>query len=362
MPPPLILLLFHAPMVLVVGLALRFLVRRGPWSLFGATVLVFAAIPVFALPATALDDSPGSLPTFEFLGFLAHGIFLEGLVFLVVAAWMGRHRSPRVARLASFAALLLIAAGTWGFGVEPTALEVNYTTIESAKIREPVRIAVLADIQTDRIGEYERRALLAALEPKPDLILFPGDYLHVLDIAKDFDGLAGRLRALFLEVPMSAPLGAFAVRGNTEPEGWEVIFADTGVEVFLETETRQLGELALTGLACKDSFSDELTVAGAPGFHIVMGHAPNFALGSIDADLMIAGHTHGGQVQLPGLGPLLTMSKVPRDWASGRTDLDDGRVLVVSKGIGLERGYAPRVRFLCPPEIVIIDLKPTREP
>ena len=79
---------------------------------------------------------------------------------------------------------------------------------------------------------------------------------------------------------------------------------------------------------------------------------------SPDADLILAGHTHGGQVRLPLLGPLLTLSQVPRSWAAGRTELPGGGTLIVSRGVGMERHDAPRLRFLCRPELVVLDLIP----
>jgi len=92
-----------------------------------------------------------------------------------------------------------------------------------------------------------------------------------------------------------------------------------------------------------------------------VGHSPDFALGDVRANLLLAGHTHGGQVQLPFIGPLLTVSRVPRRWASGVTHLaDDNKALIVSNGVGMERRHAPRIRFLCPPEVIIIELVPTR--
>jgi predicted MPP superfamily phosphohydrolase len=91
---------------------------------------------------------------------------------------------------------------------------------------------------------------------------------------------------------------------------------------------------------------------------VVLGHSPNFALAPIDADLLIAGHTHGGQFCLPLIGPLMTNAEVPRRWASGATKLPGGATLVVSRGVGMERGAAPRLRFLCRPELAIIDLTP----
>ncbi|MBI2900549.1 MAG: hypothetical protein HYY17_10205 [Planctomycetes bacterium] len=52
------------------------------------------------------------------------------------------------------------------------------------------------------------------------------------------------------------------------------------------------------------------------------------------------------------------LSAVPRAWAAGTTDLGGGRTLVVSRGIGHERADAPRLRFLCGPEIVIVAIGP----
>jgi predicted MPP superfamily phosphohydrolase len=90
----------------------------------------------------------------------------------------------------------------------------------------------------------------------------------------------------------------------------------------------------------------------------LVGHAPDDALGMHRADLLLAGHTHGGQVRLPLLGPPITFSRVPRSWASGVSHLPTGATLVMSRGIGVERGNAPPLRFLCRPEIVVIDLVP----
>ena len=74
--------------------------------------------------------------------------------------------------------------------------------------------------------------------------------------------------------------------------------------------------------------------------------------------MLLAGHTHGGQVRFPLVGALVTNARVPRSWAAGLTELPGGNRLLVSRGIGMECGYAPRIRFLCRPELVVIDLGP----
>ncbi len=119
-----------------------------------------------------------------------------------------------------------------------------------------------------------------------------------------------------------------------------------------------LGPLQLTLLDPEDARSDAPPVPRVEGFHVVLGHAPDFALAAPPADLLLAGHIHGGQVRIPGWGPLLTLSRVPRSWATGRTELPQGGTLVVSRGLGMERGDAPRLRLGCRPELVVIELVP----
>ena len=138
-----------------------------------------------------------------------------------------------------------------------------------------------------------------------------------------------------------------------------MLFAGTKVTTLPQTSRRLAGELMITGLSVPDSFNRQMKIPpAAERFHVVVGHAPDYALGEIEADLMVAGHTHGGQVQLPGFGPLLTLSQVPRAWASGATQLARDRLLYVSRGVGMERGTAPRLRFLCRPQLVIFDIVP----
>ena len=68
---------------------------------------------------------------------------------------------------------------------------------------------------------------------------------------------------------------------------------------------------------------------------------------------MLSGHTHGGQVRLPFIGPLLlplNHTRYDRGWFG-----DGDRRLFVSTGLGTS---LPPVRFLCPPEVVVLDLVP----
>lgn len=341
-------LLFHLAMIMVIVFE-----ARKPPRLVGPFILFLI---VFTLGSLMLIFVLGGGDTFGAMRLLAYWLFL----YLPLVGFISSHHllpsavvAQRICRVASAGLVLL---GIWAFLIEPKLLEVNTVTIRSPKISQAMRIAVVSDLQTDHIGSYERRALRAVTETTPDLILLTGDYLQVS--RRQIPTLAPQLNRLLREVQLAAPLGVYAVRGDTEFDAWAKLFDGLSITPLPDTTTLELDGLTLTGLSAVDSRFGPKAMAQTDGFHVVFGHAPDYALGNLAADLQIAGHTHGGQVRLPWIGPLLTLSRVPRSWAAGVTDLGDDRTLVVSRGIGMERGRAPRLRFLCRPEIVVIELLP----
>lgn len=299
----------------------------------------------------------GSPRTFMQMRLLAWGIFVAFPLWALAAAWVVRSRKLPSAVLAVLAPATA-AVGVDAFLVEPHALELSRVSLTSPELEAPLRIAVLSDIQSDRIGAYERRALDLAMAQEPDLILLTGDYVQVWTLP-EYRAIAADWRQLFRDAGVAAPRGVWAVQGNTEPsELWPELFEGLPVEAVEQTRTTLDGDLAVTALSFDDSFDTDLKIEAQPGFHVVFGHGPDFALGDVDADLLVAGHTHGGQVRLPLIGPLLTFSQIPRSWAEGATQVDADTTLVVSRGVGMERLDAPRLRFRCRPQVVIVDVGP----
>ncbi len=295
----------------------------------------------------------------ELTALAAWGLFLYAPIGCAVATVLFVRRGGRGAgALSALACIALVAIAIEAFWIEPHSLELNRVVVESASIKKPLRIAVLADLQTDQIGAYERDALRRMAATRPDLVLLPGDYVQDGG-GESQEALERALNSLLRSEGLAAPRGVYAVRGDHEHDGWRRIFDGMGVTTFENTGTVVRDDVAVTGLGLRDSFATELRVPGRSQFHIVFGHRPDFALSSeVKADLLIAGHTHGGQVRLPILGPVVTLSQVPRAWAAGVTRLSGGRTLVVSRGVGMTRGLTPRLRFLCRPEIVIVDVVP----
>jgi hypothetical protein len=331
---------------LIAGL---FLVRRP--SRIACLVVTFgivtAALAIAGLMAKAL---------FEAFGLLCYGWFVHVPLVLswgAIVTW----RSHRWWSLIGWSAVLaLLAIYVDAFWVEPQWLQVTTIRVQSDKVTRPWRAVVIADLQTDQLGDYERRVLATVQQAQPDFVLMAGDYLQIR--SADYPALRRQFKAYLRQIGFSAPLGVYAVGGNSDLGNWQQMFAGADVQSCVQTRSWEVGELRLTGLSMLDSFNPSLAIPDDTRFQIVLGHGPDFALGDVQADLLVAGHTHGGQVRLPFIGPLMTLSQVPRSWASGVTRLDERRTLVVSRGIGMERMGAPRLRFLCRPELVIIEIEP----
>ena len=315
--------------------------------LMGAALIVVGLCAAVVAPIQGF----GKIRLLSWTAFLHLPLFLAGATLL----FFGQER--RVAYACAIVVLILLLVGADAFLIEPHWLEVTRITVHTEKLDIPIRVAVIADLQTDAPGQYEQQVLERAAAEEPDLILFAGDYLHINQRAQ-YLSAQKELNAILRKAGLSAPLGIYAVKGNVDWNDWPELFAGLSVSVFETTESLEAGPVVVTGLTLEDSSSTVLSVSAQAKYHIVLGHSPNFSLGKVAGDLLVAGHTHGGQVQLPLIGPLFTLSQVPRSWAAGVTTIAPGKVLVISRGVGMERGSAPRLRFLCRPQLVILDLQP----
>lgn len=260
---------------------------------------------------------------------------------------------------AGLVAAALVVVGIDAFFIEPHALQVNHHTLTSDKIDKPLRIVLVADLQTDQVGAYEEDAMTQVVALAPDLVLFAGDTVQApVDVTwREHRAANQMLRRVGIP-----SLPSVAVEGDTDRTGWATVY-DGISNVSAETTRYELADIVVWGLSVEDSRADELPdIVEEDAFTVVLGHSPDFALAEPEADLLLAGHVHGGQVQLPFYGPLMTLSELPRDWTHGRTELPWGGDLFVSRGVGMERRDAPRLRFLCRPELVVIDVRPTEAP
>jgi predicted MPP superfamily phosphohydrolase len=275
-------------------------------------------------------------------------------------------KSVRVLAWASFA---VVPIGIYATFVEPYTLRTERAYVSLSPSREgrtPITIAVLSDIQCVEVTDRERDAVRRAMDAEPDLVLLPGDLVQVG--THRLDEIRDDFRALV--APLAAPLGVYFVQGNCETkedaryllEGTPVkILDDEIVEGSVrDRHVRVCGvDLAFASRRAREVLRAIETESSEGDVCIVVAHRPD-VIGALShrsrVDLVVAGHTHGGQVQLPLFGPPITLSDVPRAVAAGGLHELDGKRIYVSRGIGWEHGQAPRVRFLCPPEVSLVTL------
>jgi len=273
---------------------------------------------------------------------------------------------------------LFLAVDLWALRyyvtkVEPERLVVRQVRLETPKLTEPVRVLHMTDIQAGSVSPYIESIFERVAELEPDLILYTGDFLQVVPPAT-FESEWPKLHALFRSV--GAELGVYAVFGDTERELYSSRYRNEALAPIriLSSDSATIavegGAISLHGLSLYNSKDPEWSLRtvrtwldNSPdaAFRILMGHAPDYALAAkeLPIDLCLAGHTHGGQVRLPFVGPLVIDSAVPKEWSRGFRRIGIP-YLNVSAGAGSNRhGGLPPLRFNCPTEMTVIDLVPT---
>ena len=367
--------LFHGVMfALTLVVARRWLGRLEPggapasWVRATISDVLFWGVP--ALWAAALAAA-FTLNGFTAVRLLSQALFGELVLLLAaIALLLWRRRLQAGARVAALGCLMLLGAYGEAYHREPTDLRVRTHTVDltrDGRTRGRFRIVHLSDIQADRIESYQEHALRLAAEQKPDLIVLTGDYVQPR-VGSSRARTTADLNALLRTWRFDAPLGAYAVRGDVDAD-WPRVFDKTRITTLTgEVVTRPLpGGIALSLVGITPAMSHgsnrkallELA-ARAPqdSLRVVIGHGPDYVLNLANtglADLALAGHTHGGQVVLPLIGPPYTKTRLARRYASGLNDYA-GIPIHVSPGVGMERGTAPQIRFLCPPEVSVLDV------
>ncbi len=261
-----------------------------------------------------------------------------------------------------------MALGVDAVFIEPARLVVNRQELRLANWPAElsgVRVAFISDLHigSPHWGLSHLHELVARVNAEqPDLILLGGDYL-INDI---WFGDHVEPEPIALELgQLRAPLGVFAVLGNHDwrNNGPQVraAFEAHGMTV-LDDEARRIRHhgKSFCLLGVRDytqrlrSAQKELELA-LPGMPlIVLVHAPDLFAGLDErATLTLAGHTHGGQVDLPLLGRLIVPSRFGSRFAAGHI-VENGRHLFVTTGVGTS--ILP-IRFRVPPEIALLTLR-----
>jgi predicted MPP superfamily phosphohydrolase len=262
--------------------------------------------------------------------------------------------------------LLVIGLLAWGYAEATANPVIRHARVAMpgwSRKAPPLHILLVSDIHVDGPDTPParvRRMVGQINRLRPDLILIAGDFIgdktiatHSYTVAEAIAPLAG----------LKAPLGRIAVLGNHDH--WQKAAAAraalkaAGIEV-LDNDAVRRGPLVIGGIDDAFTHHSELGATIAKmrrlrGARLLLSHSPDpFARLPGDIPLMLAGHTHCGQIVLPWVGPLATASSYGKRYACGIIR-ERGSTLIVGAGIGTS--LLP-LRIGAPPDMWLIELGP----
>jgi hypothetical protein len=216
-----------------------------------------------------------------------------------------------------------------------------------------LRVGLLTDVHHSGMvpAEDVTRAVNLLMEQRPDLIVLGGDYVTFGD--RQFVGPVAELLA-----PLRAPHGVFAILGNHDHDrDMPAALARSHLEVLKDARTRLeiRGEgLELAGLRFWTRRPEDIAkvLRGAADTVMLLAHDPRrlTEAAAFNVPAVLSGHTHGGQVVLPGVGAVARRRFPVLEGLGSKENTS----IFVSRGMGTV--YVP-VRINCPPEVAIVTLK-----
>lgn len=250
-----------------------------------------------------------------------------------------------------------------------THYEITFYQETSKKVSQNIRLIVIADIHNREYGENNEDLISDIRSLKPNLILFAGDM--VIKAEDDYQSMLNLVSNLTSIAP------CYGIMGNHEDERIYLKndkdlperFEKAGLNILRNAQkTIQIGpdKIQLLGISSttRSGFEEygarkfmNTTLLDPSAYSIVMAHVPilfDAQLSDYDFDLGIAGHVHGGIVNIPLLGGLYSEEEgfFPT-YYGGRNILSNQKPLIISRGLG-DSSPIPRINNM--PELVVIDV------
>ena len=364
-------------LAIVAGLSGGFAARFRSWgtapsdlAVGTVTAVLFSVVAIVILVVWADLDRFGFIHFVYLLGVIGFpiGVAIVSMPHLLNAEF----KTPLIVWPLLLIATSAVVVGLWGTHVEPNRLVLDEATLGAQGAQQTIVIGVVADLQTPNIGDHEIAARDLIVGGEPDVVVVPGDLYQIRPelLEAQLPEFLGWIRELRRSVEhvvivngdvddpavlaeIAEETGALYLTDELltlDVNGQDVVFAGMSV-----SEDREQGEIAA-------ALSEALAVNTTPDdLVIAVSHYPDNVLAYPDdstIDLTISGHTHGGQVSVPWIGPPITLSDVPRQVAAGGLHVVNGHRLYVSTGVGLERGQAPQLRFGVRPSVALLTVVP----
>lgn len=247
----------------------------------------------------------------------------------------------------------VMAVAAYGRYVEPARLET--TELDLTNAIHPSTIAFVTDLHVGpHFSEQNLEPLIKALEDlKPDFILFGGDFIC------ESPRFLRHLEQPLQKMTATAKGGSWGVWGNHDlaniRQRVTPVLERCGVTMLTNESAHLVDNLWVVGiddaLLGRPDVNRAFADVPADAQTIAMWHEPDLAsrLVPYNPKLVLSGHTHGGQIRVPGIGELAAPTLGKR-FVAGKYDID-GMPLYVSRGIGM---YRPPLRINCRPELVVI--------
>lgn len=276
---------------------------------------------------------------------------------------------------------VLVAIILWAFFVEPNWPRLRYVTIQGQKkIKKPITVLHLSDVHFVKEEGSKRHFFQKLSMLNPDLIFLTGD------IIDNDEGIETAARVIS---GFRARYGTFLVLGNHEYYDYRMMdnlryhLGLGKTAVHRNSVPRFVSEMKRVGVHVLVNESVKLQVHGTPvlisgtddpvtqkidferalrglspeTLNILLIHQLDglLKLSHHGVDLVFSGHTHGGQIRIPFLGPIVCDTKLPRRYVEGLHTFKDMTVFV-SRGLGAGRTLFPRLA--CRPEAIFFEIAP----
>ncbi|MEQ1726989.1 MAG: metallophosphoesterase [Vicinamibacterales bacterium] len=251
-----------------------------------------------------------------------------------------------------------LAGGASGYGFlyerhHLTVVEQDVPLAGLASALSGLRVGLLTDVHRSRWVSEEDVVFAAQqlMRAKPDIVVLGGDYVTWAD--RSYVGSVAESLGV-----LSAPQGVFAILGNHDDDrDMTTALTSQRIAVLRDACTKLVirGEsIHLAGLRfwTRKAADIAAVLRGSAGTTLLLAHDPRRLTdaAALGVQLVLSGHTHGGQVVLPGLGAVAAR-KFPTVSGLARRNRTS---LFVSRGIGTV--YVP-VRINCPPEVAVLTLR-----